>query len=1000
MQYADDLPASRIDTPEGFKENQTLKQAARNADKNFRNYKVAMFTRNDGWCSCFSGAERKLISNYSDMWSQMIMMEEKNWLRDNVSIWQKVKEEMSPYHNFEHILICSSVVEAEFKDLKSILDELDIDILLFMKHYKSAGCCGSLEKQLTRILQLYHRIWHRAVALQIGDYLVEKEIESLQSMRSSKVKYPCDLDDHSKEMCMKHVKVILEVSKSVRNDRQNRIPRRIQGPAGDMDMPEPMVGLPEEQFNIYDGLNKFEFMKAMGILKVSVTKKEIEQLYNRHCKTLTRSLTAHEFIAVLHFELHAEAVAVGDPLEVLERYREQLEKYFVPGIGAVRKFEAVFSEVDEYKNGYIDKIEFAQALEDLWINPTQEDVDTLYEAFAPDEKITWDYAHFIKLLRFDKPIAHKPKAAVSELDTVLDKVRRGIVTYLGQHFVHSPPIIKQLYAEMDSDNNGSIDKLEFQKAISVFINISPSDVDLLYEKYDSNCSNTLDYNEFLTLLGTGTGHTVSAQKQADCDSLTEMIRKKLEQHLGRHFASSATTLTQVFQEMDQGGNQGIDKSELQKGLGVMHVHLNKTEIDMIFTKYDLGKINTLDVNQFIKMVQLNEAAVAVGTGVKKNGSGAEDDKAPSTTTTTTLVDRYTIDYSGGLGVSKQVEQDCCELAAKVKKEIVFNLGVKNCKKMEKLEEFFKEMSNGGEVVDKVRFGQATKLLRLDFTPVDIDLLYSKFNTDRTGLLKFSDFMTMLNFKPGVSPDEVFDCASVLEKIRKELEAKYGNKWINNIRTPFVELDTTKSGYVDNKQFQKAMNKLSVVLTTNEVGLVYEKYDTKNECKLNYVQFFALLKPKPPLDPSADPVADKLRKQLLEVHITSVKAKLLIKEVWSDLEQERNKNLPDDLVKPAAAAAAAATIAIQDNGSPTTVADKGLETSTEGTGRMKNSRGALVGGGGADDAAGTSATLPGVAASLDSATWKANNSPNPNRKSRFYKRRSGPSYMLSATTDDI
>jgi Ca2+-binding EF-hand superfamily protein len=61
--------------------------------------------------------------------------------------------------------------------------------------------------------------------------------------------------------------------------------------------------------------------------------------------------------------------------------------------------------------------------------------------------------------------------------------------------------MKEVFAEMDRDRSGTIDKREFEKAMSVLrVELSRSDLELLFERVDPN-HNGLDYKEFIDMVG-------------------------------------------------------------------------------------------------------------------------------------------------------------------------------------------------------------------------------------------------------------------------------------------------------------------------------------------------------------------------------------------------------------------------------------------------------------------------------------------------------------------
>jgi hypothetical protein len=87
-----------------------------------------------------------------------------------------------------------------------------------------------------------------------------------------------------------------------------------------------------------------------------------------------------------------------------------------------------------------------------------------------------------------------------DTDAIIDRIRRKLEDYLGPG-ANSAQRIKETFAEMDRDRSGTIDKVEFAKAMTVLhVDLSTTDVRLLYERFDTN-RRGLDYKEFMNLIG-------------------------------------------------------------------------------------------------------------------------------------------------------------------------------------------------------------------------------------------------------------------------------------------------------------------------------------------------------------------------------------------------------------------------------------------------------------------------------------------------------------------
>ena len=79
-------------------------------------------------------------------------------------------------------------------------------------------------------------------------------------------------------------------------------------------------------------------------------------------------------------------------------------------------------------------------------------------------------------------------------------MRTAIVKKMGGEFMERPRMrakLLQIFHRMDMDGSGLIDKFEIDKAFfELGVNLLPEDLDLLFEKYDTDQSGTVDADEF------------------------------------------------------------------------------------------------------------------------------------------------------------------------------------------------------------------------------------------------------------------------------------------------------------------------------------------------------------------------------------------------------------------------------------------------------------------------------------------------------------------------
>jgi Ca2+-binding EF-hand superfamily protein len=277
-----------------------------------------------------------------------------------------------------------------------------------------------------------------------------------------------------------------------------------------------------------------------------------------------------------------------------------------------------------------------------------------------------------------------------------------------------------------------LDKREFTKAMSVLrVTASRSDIDLLYERFDRDRSNTLDYTEFIALLkfdvsprdshhGAGDrdragAHrgSVSRDVERDSDELLLRVKRSIMDHMGRDATPSVVKRTCA--EIDRDRNGVLDKVEFLKAMTVLKVHLTRSEVDLLYERLDIDRSGTLDYTEFIKMLHLDRSPIA--------GAGA----------------------GTGAGPSREVERESHTLLLKIRRELQDHMGRDATPSV--IKRTFAEIDrdrNG--VLDKVEFLKAMTVLKVHLTRSEVDLLYERFDVDRSGTLDYTEFIRLLDIR--------------------------------------------------------------------------------------------------------------------------------------------------------------------------------------------------------------------------------------------------------------
>lgn len=428
---------------------------------------------------------------------------------------------------------------------------------------------------------------------------------------------------------------------------------------------------------------------------------------------------------------------------MLSSIRRKLKDYLGPGASSARKIKESFAEMDANRSGTIDKREFEKAMAVLRVDISAADIRILFERFDRNSN-GLDYLEFLELLDFnggDKGDVSGVGRGVSaqlkdDSDAVLASIRRKLENYLGPG-ASSARKIKDAFQEIDSNRSGTIDKREFEKAMSVLrVDVNPADVRILFERFDPN-HNGLDYSEFIELVGfkqsssgrgdegkESSGVKISTQLRQDTDAIVSSIRRKLEDYLGPG-ASSARKIREAFEDMDANRDGTIDKREFETAMTVLKVHVAKPDIQLLYERFDPNR-NGLDYVEFMSLLGFDGGARSSSAGAS-SGRGADESK-----------------FSSGAKVSSQLRQDTDEIVDNIRRKLEDYLGP-GSGSARKIREAFEDMdANRNGTIDKREFERALSVLRVSISPRDIGLLFERFDTNRNGL-DYKEFIDLIGF---------------------------------------------------------------------------------------------------------------------------------------------------------------------------------------------------------------------------------------------------------------
>ena len=285
----------------------------------------------------------------------------------------------------------------------------------------------------------------------------------------------------------------------------------------------------------------------------------------------------------------------------------------------------------------------------LKLDVNEKDADDLFRRFEKERTGTIDYSGFLQLLGFDSKLASRRAEKNSddeELDSLIKRIRSKLEDNLGSEAqsskrvkevwdsimgeallilflfkrvlilisfltitlpsCHYYPILLQVFADIDDDNSGTIDKREMTKALKVLrVDVSSREIDDLFRRFDTDGDGRLGYAEYLEFLGfnkeVSRRSSTMVDRRSDLESLVDRIRLKIEDNLGSE-AQSGKRVKEVFADIDDDNSGTIDKREMTKALKVLRVDVSSREIDDLFREYDKDGDGRLGYTEYLQLL--------------------------------------------------------------------------------------------------------------------------------------------------------------------------------------------------------------------------------------------------------------------------------------------------------------------------------------------------------------------------------------------------------------
>ena len=236
-------------------------------------------------------------------------------------------------------------------------------------------------------------------------------------------------------------------------------------------------GSPSSSSGGFLELSRRDFFRAMRALNCERSTRELDQMFDYFDATHRNHMNGEEFLTAIGLGLGLDdndnsraatkhSVQHIDIEKLLHFARKKVEDSVGSGSHATKRLKDLFLEMDGVRSGLVDRRQFSRALSVLLkVDLTSREIDALFDHFDKRGKEAIPYNEFISSL-FPSAV-NKEDSYVSrggqqrydpDLTGLMDSIRRKLEDYGGSGS-QSAGRIKEIFAEIDINNSGDIDKV-------------------------------------------------------------------------------------------------------------------------------------------------------------------------------------------------------------------------------------------------------------------------------------------------------------------------------------------------------------------------------------------------------------------------------------------------------------------------------------------------------------------------------------------------------------
>jgi Ca2+-binding EF-hand superfamily protein len=493
-------------------------------------------------------------------------------------------------------------------------------------------------------------------------------------------------------------------------------------------------------------LDEKEFLEALCLLHLDLTRQEAYQLYQRFDTDGDGKISYKEFVDFVQGNQH-----VKPNLDADDEHSTDIEGEFgeedsmaeltrkLRGILKNRKrgdIDRVFDEFDENGDGVLSRSEFGRALVKLDLDVTKSETSQLMRRFDRDEKGVVSVKDFIAFVLEEGGEEDDMAELTRKLRGILKNRKRGD--------------IDRVFDEFDENGDGVLSRSEFGRALrKLDLDVTKSETSQLMRRFDRDDKGVVSVKDFMVfVLGPDAGKGGDDSSVASSEAIPLTIIELTRKLRGILKNRKRGDIDRVFDEFDENGDGVLSQSEFGRALVKLGLENASAEVDLdkLFNLFDCDDKGVISVKDFMRFV----------LGSKNN-----------------IVD----------------------LTRKLRR-------ILKSRKRGDLDRVFEEFDrNGDGMLEKREFSRALRKLDLDVDDTETDQLMRRFDKEGKGVVSVQDF---LFFVLQTGSEEVSkvptpeEDARLLTALAPKLKRIFCPS--QDVKSVFMDVDAHSSGTLSESEF--------------------------------------------------------------------------------------------------------------------------------------------------------------------------------------------------------